>query len=364
MVEATNFVEKALGKSLDPEKTTEKAPEVKEQIPIYTPPPQAMPEVMPPQINQQPIIQIIEKVVYKKQRMHGFFRTLTIIALLAIGFLMLGESTWLITLSVNSFKLNQIFPLFIIISTIIIRSYKGIFGKIFGLFLFLCVFGGIFTIGIYTWLNPSSKRKSWDISSYTLVNTWQNNLYIETLIWNSYIEGSWTSTDIQSIRNSDRNLLVSSGTNTIKFTEDKNWNVLQRYTSKINLSLPGTAPFDLIYMKNIFGIHTIDLNTFQRKTFKFHAGINDITIRVGNVFSGNTIEIQGPAANITLDIPKNIGVNMYYKQLLGKLETSEFYTHSGHYFQSNNIATAKAMLNIYINLWAGNTKINRTEPKN
>jgi hypothetical protein len=92
------------------------------------------------------------------------------------------------------------------------------------------------------------------------------------------------------------------------------------------------------------------LTTFQRKIFKFHAGIDDITIRVGNVLSGNAIEIQGPAANIALNIPKDIGVNMYYKQLLGKLEAPEFYTHSGNYLQSNNIATAKGILNIYINL--------------
>jgi hypothetical protein len=33
--------------------------------------------------------QVIEKIVYKKQRVHGFFRTLMLIVLLAIGFLML-----------------------------------------------------------------------------------------------------------------------------------------------------------------------------------------------------------------------------------------------------------------------------------
>lgn len=87
MVEATNFVEKTLGKSLDPEKNPEMIseihPQVKEQIPVYT----------PPQKTLEPTIQIVEKIIYKKQRIHGFFRTLTIIALLAIGFLMLGEST-------------------------------------------------------------------------------------------------------------------------------------------------------------------------------------------------------------------------------------------------------------------------------
>jgi|GEM_PF-1128248 len=145
MVEAKNFVEKELGKSLEEEQTTEQtteqAPEKKEFIPTYTPPPQAKqePTLPPPQIIQQPVIQIVEKIVYRKQRIHGFFRTLTIIALLAIGFLMLGESTGIVELSVNTFKLHQIFPLVIILGTIIIRSYKGIFGKIFGLIIFLGV---------------------------------------------------------------------------------------------------------------------------------------------------------------------------------------------------------------------------------
>ena len=144
MVEAKNFVEKELGKSLDEENIAEQVPEKKEAIPTYTPPPQPIQEPLPPElqfIQQPPTIQIVEKIVYKKQRIHGFFRTLTIIALLAIGFLMLGESTGMITLSINSFKLHQIFPLVIIFSTIIIRSYRGIFGKIFGLILFLSVFG-------------------------------------------------------------------------------------------------------------------------------------------------------------------------------------------------------------------------------
>ena len=79
MVEATNFVEKTLGvrldkgKKLDPE-TNSPTSEEKEQVATYTPPPQkqSIPEFTPPQINQQPVIQIIEKIVYKKQRIHGF----------------------------------------------------------------------------------------------------------------------------------------------------------------------------------------------------------------------------------------------------------------------------------------------------
>ena len=123
MVEAKNFVEKELKEHIKKKENTEKKVEIKMSTPVYTPPPQT--------VQQEPIIQIVEKIVYKKQRIHGFFRTLTIIALLAIGFLMLGESTGILTLSVNSFKLHQIYPIVIILGSIIIRSYKGIFGKLF-----------------------------------------------------------------------------------------------------------------------------------------------------------------------------------------------------------------------------------------
>lgn len=380
MVEATNFIEKTLGKSLDWEKSTETIAEINEEAPKYTPPiTERKPKFIEAgtqtqQILQEPTIQIVEKIVYKKQRIHGFFRTLTIIALLTIGFLMLGESTGIITLSVNKFKLHQIFPIFIIFSTLIIRSYKGIFGKIFGLILFLGIFGWIFTIGIYTWLNPSTKRKSGNTIDYAIINTgeisWDNNktsLYVETLIGNSHIIGSKIKTGITSIRNSDRNLLVSSENNTnenyIKFNEDSNRNILENYVSNINLTLPYSTTFDLIYIKNLFWLHIIDLSAFQWKILKFHAGIDDITIKVDNILSGNKIEIQGTAANIDMSIPKDIGVIMYYKHWLGKLQTTDFDILSGHYFQSKNINTAKAILNIYINLWAGNTKINRVEPQ-
>jgi len=375
MVEATNFVEKTLGKNTDVDNNA-KAPEIKESAPTYTPPPPPMRGLIQAQQDARTNPQVVEKIVYKKQRIHGFFRTLTIIALLAIGFLMLGESTGIIQLSINTFKLHQVFPIFIILSSIIIWSYKGIFGKIFGLILFLAVFGWIFTIGIYTWLNPSSKRKSGENMIYTIVDTGNTeqlsgttntgmNIYLETLIGNTSTKGSTTGESIQTIWNSDRNLLVlsgeESGTTYLKFNEDNNRNVLQSHTSNSELILPATLSLDLLYIKNLLWSHIIDLDTFQRKTLKFHAGIDNITINIGNVLSGNKIEIQWTATNIQLNIPKDIGVMMYYKHLVGTLETPDFDPLSGHYFQSKNIATAKSTLNIYINLGIWKTKIHRTE---
>ncbi len=194
-------------------------------------------------------------------------------------------------------------------------------------------------------------------------------MYISTLIENSIIEGNTdTGSDtIQWTRQSERNLLVMSGEDTegnyIKLNEDNNRNILQNYLSKINLIFPQKTTVDLLYIKNLFWIHTINLDTFQRKTFKFNAGIDDLTINIGNVLSGNTIDIQGAAANVNLNIPKDVAVNMYYKHLAGMLKTPEFDVLSWHYFQSQNTSGAKATLNIYINLGLGNTTINRVDAK-
>jgi hypothetical protein len=68
--------------------------------------------------------QVIEKIVYKRHRVHGFFRTLTLIALLDIGFLMLGESMGIAKITIGNFALDAVYPIFIIFSTIVIRSYK------------------------------------------------------------------------------------------------------------------------------------------------------------------------------------------------------------------------------------------------
>jgi hypothetical protein len=54
---------------------------------------------------------------------------------------------------------------------------------------------------------------------------------------------------------------------------------------------------------------------------------------------------------------------MYYEHLVGMINFPEFNVLTWHYFQSQNIATAKAILHIYINLWVGNTKINRVNTK-
>jgi len=75
-----------------------------------------------------------------------------------------------------------------------------------------------------------------------------------------------------------------------------------------------------------------------------------MTIDIGNVLSGNALEIQGAAAEVQINIPQDIGVMMYYKSIVGLIINPEFNELSGHYYQSQNFTDAKAILNVYINL--------------
>jgi len=368
MVEGRSFIDKELHRNLDD--VQENIPETKKSVPIYTPPPHIQEQKKTEPQPQQTVVQIVERIIYKKQRIHGFFRTLTIIALLAIGFLMLGESTGMLSLSINSFKLHQIFPIVIILSSIIIRSYKGIFGKLFWLILFLTVRWWLFTISVYTSLNPSTKWKWWTTINYTLSNvdkTTGVNLYLQTLAGSSSIQGGKKKSRIEWSWNSDKDLSVSSGeiSNTpyIKFNENTDRNLLQKNVSKLNLALPEDTMFNHIYIKNLIWSPTIDLTSLQRKTLTLHAGLDDMTIDIGNVLSGNALEIQGAAAEVQINIPQDIGVMMYYKSIVGLIINPEFNELSGHYYQSQNFTDAKAILNVYINLGVWKTTINRMKSK-
>lgn len=361
MTEAQNFVEKELEKNSDT--LPESLSQSENQMPTYTPPPTPPTTPIVTPTSGEPTIQVIEKIVYKRQRFHGFFRTLTLLALLAVGFLMLGESTGIIQLSINGFKIHEVFPIFIIISTIIIRSYRGIFGKIFWLILFLGIFGGIFTMGIYTSLHPTDERKMGNNITYILPSTTgETNIHLDTLLSTSYIKGA-SNTDIQGTRNSDRVLRVNSGidTHTITFNEDKHRNILQNYRSKMYLSLPKVQTLDTLYIKSFFWLYTIDTTQLQRKNITFHGGINDLVIKVNTIHSGNKIEIQGAISETDIYLPKDIGVLLYYKDRAGIVTLPWFDTGSGNLYTSTNINTAKALLHVYINLGISHTTFHRTE---
>lgn len=317
-------------------------------------------------IPPQPLFQwtpsqspVIEKIIYQKQRVHGFFRTLTILALVVIWFLMLLETLNVFSLNINGFDLHLIYPIFILFSSIVIWSYRGLFGKLFGLLLFLVVVGGFFTIWVYTSLNPSTETKFGAYISYPSTSTAQySKLYINTLISDLTFMGKKTDNFLEWNYWSDRKLVVFSGSKEnyqyYSLQEETNLNLLQNYYSIVSLWVTSTQPLYL-YVKNLLALQKIDLTDTLAKTVKLHAGamISDVVVW----FSLTNLDIESALADITLHLPKDVGVKLTYKHLVGQLELADFEQKSKWYFESTNIASAQKILNITMRFGGARTKI-------
>ncbi len=303
--------------------------------------------------------QVIEKIVYQKQKVHGFFRTLTILALVVVGFLMLLETLNVFSLSISWFNLNLIYPIFILFSSIVIWSYRGLFWKIFWLILFLIVVGGFFTIWVYTSLNPSTETKFWSYISYPFFSwTSYSKLYINTLV--SDLTFMWKKTEnfLEGNYGSDRKLLILSWSKEnfqyYSIKEETNLNLLQNYYSILSLGVSSTQPLYL-YVKNLLALQKIDLSDTLVTTAKVHAAwiISDIIVWS----SLNDLNIESALADITLHLPKDIGVKLTYKHLVWQLEIMDFEQKGKWYFESTNIASAQKVVNITMRFGAARTKI-------
>ena len=348
----------------NPNASAEQVPQTNEaNVPIYNPanpPAQAQPTI------NVTVPQVIEKIIYKKVRMHGFFRTLTIIALLVIGFLMLLENYGIMKLSVGNLNLDVIYPIFIIFSGIVIRSYRWLFGKIFGLIMFLAVVGGFFTISIYTSLNPSAQSKLGDyinFSSPAKNKTWiaLSRLDINTLIGNLVIKGKKTDNLTEWSYKSDRPLLVTSWVKNnfdyLNLKEDNNRNVLQNFYTNLSLGIDNQKTINL-YLKNLMWIHNIDLSDIKRFDVQINWWLQNLTINLGeNVFSGSQISIQLVGCIITISAPKNLWIKLSFKQLAWSLELTDFDIKSKNYFESRNINVAKKVVTLNIDTWISKFKI-------
>lgn len=320
--------------------------------------------VEPIETIEEEIIQpkVVEKIVYKKQRVHGFFRTLTIITLLAIGILMLGESMNVAKITINNFALDTVYPIFVIFSTIIIRSYRDIFGKLFGLILFLGVFGWFFTVRIYSGLNPESQTRFGQPIQYTITGNKNEQLITSTLIGEIHVEGNTKSPYIQGIWESDRPLnqeKTFSGTNeTLTLKEDNTINILEQYVSKLTIFAPSAQHFNHIYLKNAIGEESVDTSHLNREKITFHGWINKISLNITDCPNSGLVQIEWAIQDITLNIPKDIWVTLLYKDKLGQFSSDEVMQQSGYIYTSANSKTAKKNVTIKVNIGIGRLGIN------
>ena len=310
----------------------------------------------------KPEPEVIEKIVYKKQRVHGFFRTLTIIVLLVIGFLMLGESVGIAKVSIGTFSLHIIYPLVVIFSTIVIRSYKGLFGKLFGLLLFLGVFGWFFTIRIYNGLNENTSTTFAEPIAFQITGNKSENITIKNLANNLDLEGNTKSPYLQGTRASDRDMLTSTSTTgnqeTLLIQENNTLNLLQDFVSNLTLYAPSKTDFQNIYIRNARGTENINTQDLSRHKMTLHGGINKVVLDINNVPKDAVIEIQGAVQDVTINIPQGMGVQMKYRNKIGYKNIPDMQYQTWHFYTSTNIAQAKKILNLNINIFMGRVQIN------
>jgi hypothetical protein len=234
-----------------------------------------------------------------------------------------------------------------------------LFGKIFGLLLFLVVVVGFFTIWVYTSLNPSTETKFGSYISYPFSSSTQySKLYINNLISDITLIGKETDNFLEWNYWSDRKLLVFSGYKDnfqyYSIKEETNLNLLQNYYSVLSLGVSSTQSLYL-YMKNLLSLQKLDLSNTLVKSVKIHSAamISDIVVWS----SVNDLDIESALADITLHLPKDVGVKLTYKHLVWQLELMDFEQKGKWYFESTNIASAQKVINITMRFGAARTKI-------
>ena len=107
--------------------------------------------------------------------------------------------------------MNIFYPVFVILSVIVIWSYKGIFGKIFGLLMFLSVVGGSFILGVYSSLNPATSTGSGTIVNHiTDRSSPYTKLYLSTVVNSLAVDAISGSSTITTSYDIARSLQVLS----------------------------------------------------------------------------------------------------------------------------------------------------------
>jgi len=346
-----------------------------------TPPSNNTVAVTPPannpyQVQQQQIPQVNVNVWWwhddihvdmgKREKTYGFFRIIILIVLIVTGFLLLCEVSGIYSFAVNDFLLSQIYPIIILLSAVALFSYKKFLGKIIGIILFASVVLGILWIWAYHSFGTSDTNKFQDKLSYNIWTSGDAIVEINTYLWNYNLSWGDIDTFLDLSYKSDRELLENTGftsdnTPYLYLNEDSNWNVIQNPSSKINLVFNSKNIIDF-YAKNFIGNFDLDFTDILWEAIEINGWVGDFHIKLGDkIDSWSLIKIKSVFSYvIEIDIPKSVGINLYYSQLAGSIELTNFeksLTEKG-YFKSTNIKDAKKILNIDASVWYWNLKIN------
>jgi hypothetical protein len=79
---------------------------------------------------------------------------------------------------------------------------------------------------------------------------------------------------------------------------------------------------------------------------------------INDIAAQSEIEIQWAVQDITINIPRGIAVQMEYRNRIGYKNTPELSYQSGYLYTTANLATAKKILTLNVNIFIGRLRIN------
>lgn len=357
-------------------------------------------------LSPQPKVEVVEKIVYKKQRVHGFFRTLALVALLFVGVLMLLEWLKIFSLDLDWLDTKIFYPVFIILNVIVIWSYKGLFGKIMWSLMFLGVVAGFFVISVYSSLSSTIENHTGSLLTFPIYSgTHYSKIYVSTIL-NSLTVGAQTGSGLLvSNYDVERPLSLLSGYvlwshNYAIITESDKVNLLEWVYTRLQLGLQEQHPIYL-YIKTLLGQNTLDMTNVLTRWLRMHWGIvsTDIIFWSGQILalsptntlsdlSGSSIQtwdialwtgtesslltgsvlswavsswfitsisswsnhidldVQAAIADITLHLPKTMWVRMQYKSYIWTVDLPQITKKIDGIYESDNIDKATTILDI------------------
>lgn len=333
-------------------------------------PPEATPPFYQPQqpaqqVPQQTVQNIRIEPIYvtEKKKLNGFWRNICIFLLMICWFALLLQANNILTLNINWFDLTLAIPFIILVSCIILWRYKSFLYKLLWVIFTLLIIIGIGGLAVYHSLLPGSKVSYEDQLLYDASSAMAYTLYFDALAWDySFQERDNTTRLFEGLYTSDRRLFVSSWVeNTLpvlRFTEDKNRNVLQKFRSWLTGFLSNAYVYNL-YFKQLWWDTKIDLSHVQFDLVKLHAGRGKADITIGtSLRDTSALEIQWAIMpNITIHVPKDVWVDLYYKQLVGSLKLTWMKEAWSRHYQTDGYEFKEKKIKITVNVGYGNLKL-------
>lgn len=295
----------------------------------------------------------------KQKKTNWFFRTLMILTLLTIWALMLLDQLDIMkNISYNWIIFNQYFPYVIILWAFILFAHKRFVSKILWFLFFLAIVGGLTTVVTYHSLVIQPEVTT--PSVYDFANVTENKLSFDTFI-GSY-DLKWKNSPTMDLRYYwDRKLFNSTWIeNNIWFLtikEDSNWNILQNYSSNIEVDLPSNSKFE-INVTNIAGYKDLNLENISWNKINLKWWRWDNILRIWkNINPEAEITIDNLVWIVVFKIPETVWVDLYYKGLYSNMEMIDMEAKDKWHYQSKNYATATQKIKVTVNMWIGTLKV-------